>query len=165
MLPVYNVGAFPLCSRGVFPDADRSRLAPLRLIRPTIKPTTAVVHKPEFRSIFLPAAQLVARRHSQNYAEKIKSGRLPHPPPTAQAPNLPRTTRHNRPISARFDAVARRVTQDPEGPFCPIKVRTARGFVTTDYQLPGLRPNGASRALSGKTTRTKRRNKSLSTGR
>src|SRR5450759_4222031 len=45
-------------------------------------------------------------------------------------------------ISARSDAVARRVTQDLEGPFCPMKVGTARGFVTTDYQPPELRPNG-----------------------
>jgi ribosomal protein S12 len=29
-----------------------------------------------------------------------------------------------------------------------MKVGTARGFVTTDYQPPELRPNGASRALS-----------------
>ena len=49
-------------------------------------------------------------------------------------------------ISARSEAVARRVAQDPEGPFCPMKVGTARGFVTTDYQPLELRPNGASRA-------------------
>jgi hypothetical protein len=53
-------------------------------------------------------------------------------------------------ISARSDAVARRVTPDPEGPFCPMKVGTARGIVTTDYQPLELRPNGASRALSDK---------------
>ena len=55
-------------------------------------------------------------------------------------------TRLIRLISARSEAVARRVAQDPEGPFCPMKVGTARGFVTTDYQPLELRPNGASRA-------------------
>ena len=42
-------------------------------------------------------------------------------------PKLPRW-RLNRPIFARFDAMARRVAQDPAGPFCTMKVRTARGF-------------------------------------
>jgi hypothetical protein len=59
----------------------------------------------------------------------------------------------------------RRVTEDPEGPFCPMKVGTARGFVTTDYHLR----NSGQTTLFGhsqiRTTRTKRRNESLSTGR
>ena len=42
-------------------------------------------------------------------------------------PKLPRW-RLNRPIFARFDAMARRVTQDPAGPFCTMKLQTARGF-------------------------------------
>src|SRR5580693_5053415 len=46
-----------------------------------------------------------------------------------------------------------------------MKVGTARGFVTTDYQSLELRPNGASRALSAKTTRTRKGIESLSTGR
>ena len=89
MLPVDNVDAFPLRSRAVLPDADRSRLALLRLMQPTINPKTAVVHKSEFRSIFLPAARLAARRHSQDYAEKIKLWRLPHKRSTAPAPTYP----------------------------------------------------------------------------
>ena len=87
--PPDNVGGFPRCSRAALPDADRSRPAPLRLIQPTIKPKSAVVHKSEFRSILLPATRLVARRHSQNYAEKIKLGRLQHPRPTAPPPTYP----------------------------------------------------------------------------
>ncbi len=83
----------------------------------------------------------------------------------ATANALLNASRLIRLISARFDAVVRRVTQDPEGLFCPMKVGTARDFVTTDYQPPELRLNEASRALSGKTTRTKTRNESLSTGR
>src|ERR1035437_5022628 len=42
-------------------------------------------------------------------------------------PKLPRLGL-NRPIFARFDAMAQRVTQDPAGPFCTMKLRTARGF-------------------------------------
>jgi hypothetical protein len=38
---------------------------------------------------------LVARRHSQNYAEKIKLGRLAHATPNELAPNPSGTTRHN----------------------------------------------------------------------
>ena len=33
-----------------------------------------------------------------------------------------------RPIFAYFNAEARRVAQDPTGPFCTMKARTARGF-------------------------------------
>ena len=56
------------------------------------------------------------------------------------------------------DAVARRITQNHAGPFCTMKMRSARGFVATECRPPGLRPDEASRALSSKTTRTKRRN-------
>ena len=34
----------------------------------------------------------------------------------------------NRPIFAYFNAEARRVAQDPAGPFCTMKARTARAF-------------------------------------
>jgi len=37
-------------------------------------------------------------------------------------------TRLNRPIFTRFSAVGRRVTQDPAGPFCTMKVQMARDF-------------------------------------
>src|ERR1039457_2713294 len=43
---------------------------------------------------------------------------------------------------------ARRVTQDPEGSFCPMILRTAGGFVTTDYQPPEL---PAKRDLLGRS--------------
>jgi hypothetical protein len=43
------------------------------------------------------------------------------------APKLPRW-RLNRLIFALFNAEARCVAQDPAGPFCTMKVRTARGF-------------------------------------
>jgi len=68
-----------------------------------IKPKTAVVHKPEYRSILLLATRLVARRRSQNYAEKIKRGPTPHPRPDAQAANLTGTTRHNPVLGIRPD--------------------------------------------------------------
>ena len=39
-------------------------------------------------------------------------------------------------MSARFNAVARRVAQDHAGPFCTMRVRTARGFCA-NRQGPG----------------------------
>jgi hypothetical protein len=83
-----------------------------------IKPKTAVVHKPEYRSILLLATRLVARRRSQNYAEKIKRGPTPHPRPDAQAANLTGTTRHNPVLGIMqsiFSPAARRDTLREEG--------------------------------------------------
>src|SRR6266478_9820520 len=64
----------------------------------------------------------------------------------------------NRLMSARFNAVARRVAEDHTGPFWTMRVRTARAFVPTGWQPPDVRPDEAFWAFSGKTTRTKRRN-------
>ena len=100
MLRADNVSAFPLCIRVVLPDADRSRLATLRLIRSTIQPKAVVVHS-EFRSLLLPATRLVARRDSQNYAEKIKSGLSPAPTSHPPVPNRSGSTRHNPALGIR----------------------------------------------------------------
>src|SRR5204863_4671368 len=49
----FGCGYAALCIRVVLPDADRSRLATLRLIRSTTKPKPVVVHS-EFRTLLLP---------------------------------------------------------------------------------------------------------------
>ena len=51
---------------------------------------------------------------------------------------------------------ARRVTQDHARPFCTVKAGTARGFCENLTTNLGNRPDGASRALSDKTARTKK---------
>src|SRR5260370_20405080 len=86
--------------RVVLPDADRSHLATRRLIQPTIKPKAVVVHS-AVRSLLLPATRLVARRDSQNYAEKIKSGLSPAPTSHPPVPNPSASTRHNPALGIR----------------------------------------------------------------
>src|ERR1017187_5249649 len=76
------------------------------------------------------------------------------------APTLPRR-RLYRPIFTHFVAEARRVVQDHVPPFCTMKLRTARGF-RAGHRATSRR---AFLALSGKTTRTKRRNEARSIGR
>src|ERR1035437_8470158 len=53
----------------------------------------------------------------------------------------------------------------PRRTILPNESGNSKRFVTTDYQPPELRPNRAARAPSDKTTRTKRINEGLSTGR
>jgi hypothetical protein len=45
--------------------------------------------------------KLVTRRHSQNYAEKIKSGNRQNSPPTGPAQSQPTATRHNPVLGIR----------------------------------------------------------------
>src|ERR1035437_108304 len=55
----------------------------------------------------------------------VRSPVWPGEPPTSgQLPD----SRLNRPMSARFNAVARRVAKDHAGPYCTMKVGKARGF-------------------------------------
>jgi hypothetical protein len=61
-------------------------------------------------------------------------------PPASPGSTLP-PRRLNRPIFTQFNAEARRVAQDHAGPFCTMKVRTARGF------CPNLRGPGQTGLL------------------
>jgi hypothetical protein len=117
-------------------------------------PSVRSQHRSRVVAQRLPMADRLCYRALERITPTCRSGLFPEalfvnigsyfPQVTARNRGLPvghsPITRLNRPKSARFSAVARRVTKDHTRLFCTMKVRVARGFCESRSLIFGRPP-------------------------